>query len=139
MHEPIPFFVYLKWARLWKCWNLLMAHNFRGVPSLLLNTLRWLRVFRRYDNCQKLKVKQGFQHMGNSKCANMKVTTPVTKYSVYHFWKSWHKYIWVLILKWIWFLQHEYKCWIWYKWQALNGRTYKTCSLFLGEITVKFL
>lgn len=97
-------------------------------PSLLLNTSCWLRLLRRYDHCPKLKVKQGFQHIGNSKCANMKVTTPITKYSVCLFRKSPHMYIWVLRLKWVWLPKHESKCWIWHKkssseLQVLNGRT----------------
>lgn len=59
-----------------------MVHNFRGVSLSLTQHIMLMRLFGRCDLCPKLKGKQGFQHMGNSKCVNMKVTTPTTKYSV---------------------------------------------------------
>ena len=87
MREPLPFFffclfLYLKQARWWNCWNFLVAHNFKGVPHSPPQYIMLIEIIRKIWILPKLKAKQGFQHMGNSKCANMKVTTPITEYSV---------------------------------------------------------
>ena len=88
MHEPLPFFffvclfLYLKQARWWNCWNFLVAHNFKGVPHSPPQYIMLIEIIRKIWILPKLKAKQGFQHMGNSKCANMKVTTPISEYSV---------------------------------------------------------